>query len=155
MSRDVRIRSARPEEAGALTALALRAKASWNYPAAWLARWEAELAFDPAYISAHRVRVAEAGDVLAGVLALEERPDGWEIERLWVDPAAQGLGAGRALVDDAVAHAARERRGDVTVLSDPHAEAFYRRLGATRIGDVPAPMPGAPDRVLPRLVLRL
>lgn len=155
MSRDVRIRSARPEEAGALTALARRAKASWNYPPAWLAQWEAELAFDAPYVSAHRVRVAEVGDALAGVLALEERREGWEIERLWVDPAAQGLGVGRALVDDALAHAGRERRGDVRVLSDPHAESFYRRLGATRIGDVPAPMPDAPDRVLPKLVFRL
>lgn len=151
----VRIRPARPDEAGALTALAVRAKASWNYPAAWLEQWAEELAFDAAYVAAHRVRVAETGGILGGVLALEERPDGWEMERVWVDPAAQGLGVGRALVDDALAHAARVRRGDVTVLSDPHAEAFYQRLGAVRVGETPAPMPGSPDRTLPRLVFRL
>lgn len=151
----VRIRPARQDEADALTALAIRSKASWNYPAAWLEQWAEALAFDPAYLSAHRVRVAETGDALAGVLALEERPEGWELERVWVDPSAQGLGVGRALVDDALAHAARVRRGDVTVLSDPHAEAFYRRLGAAPLGEEPAPMPGAPDRTLPRLVFRL
>ena len=101
------------------------------------------------------MRVAETGDAIAGVLALEERPEGWELKRVWVDPSAQGLGVGRALVDDGLAHAAHARRGDVTVLSDPHAEAFYRRLGAARIGETPAPMPGAPDRALPRLVFRL
>lgn len=151
----VRIRPGRPDEADALTALALRSKASWNYPAAWLERWAEELAFDAGYLAAHRVRVAETDGVLAGVLALEERPDGWEIERVWVDPSAQGLGVGRALVGDALAHAARVHRGDVTVLSDPYAESFYLHLGAIRISEARAPMPGAPDRTLPRLVFRL
>ena len=150
MSREFRIRDACPEDAACLTALARRAKASWEYPAAWLDQWAAELAFEPAYLSAHRVRVAESGGLVVGVAALEPRPAGWEIERLWVDPAAQRLGIGRALVDDALAHAARHG-GRVTVLSDPQAEPFYVRLGAIRIGTEPAPMPGAPERALPRL----
>lgn len=37
------------------------------------------------------------------------------------------------------------------MLSDPFAEAFYLRLGARRVGSVPAPMPGAPERLLPEL----
>ncbi len=37
------------------------------------------------------------------------------------------------------------------VASDPGAETFYTRLGARRVGTDPAPMPGAPDRILPVL----
>jgi len=33
----------------------------------------------------------------------------------------------------------------------PSSEAFYLRYGAVRVGAVPAPMPGAPDRALPQL----
>lgn len=43
----------------------------------------------------------------------------------------------------------------VTVLFDPFAEAFYQRLGARRVGAVPAPMPQAPERVLPQLEFAL
>jgi predicted N-acetyltransferase YhbS len=40
----------------------------------------------------------------------------------------------------------------VRVVSDPFAEEFYSRLGAERCGQVPAPMPGAPDRTMPVLM---
>jgi GNAT superfamily N-acetyltransferase len=153
MTASVRIRKGRADEAGALSALARRAKASWGYPEAWLAEWHAELAFTAGDIASGHVWVAERDGELAGVIALEARAGGWTIDRLWVDPSAQGAGIGRLLVAEARAHAAREPRGDIDVLSDPYAEAFYLRLGAVRDGDVPAPMPGAPDRRLPRLVL--
>jgi GNAT superfamily N-acetyltransferase len=153
MTGAIRIRRGRPDEADALSAMARRAKASWSYPPAWLAQWEAELAFAPEYIASQIVWVAECDGRLAGVLALEPRADGWTIDRLWVDPGAQGAGVGRRLVDEARAHAAREPRGDIDVLSDPYAEAFYLRLGAVRDGEVSAPMPGAPGRTLPRLVI--
>ena len=38
----------------------------------------------------------------------------------------------------------------VELLSDPFATGFYERPGARHAGDVPAPMPGARDRTLPR-----
>lgn len=152
MSVEVRVRRGRPDEAPALTALARRAKASWGYPDAWLAQWDDELAFTPAYIASEHVWVAEADGRIAGVLALETRDEGWTIDRLWVDPDAQGAGIGRLLVAEALAHARREPRGDIDVLSDPFAEPFYLKLGAARAGEVAAPMPGAPDRTLPRLV---
>jgi hypothetical protein len=40
--------------------------------------------------------------------------------------------------------------GVVELLADPFATGFYERLGARRAGEVPAPMPGARDRTLPR-----
>jgi len=39
------------------------------------------------------------------------------------------------------------------VVTDPHAEPFYLRLGARRVGEIAAPMPGAPERKLPLLEL--
>jgi len=39
----------------------------------------------------------------------------------------------------------------VIVVSDPHAQGFYERLGARPTGSVTAPMPGTPDRTLPVL----
>lgn len=146
------LRQAQPGDEGPLSAIARRAKASWGYPEAWLERWHDELAFGPAYFEEHQVWVADVAGRTAGVLALARSAEGWTIDRLWVDPDAQGLGVGRALVEHARAFAAGHV---VDVLSDPHAEPFYLKLGARRDGEIPAPMPGSPDRILPRLVFDL
>jgi hypothetical protein len=46
---------------------------------------------------------------------------------------------------------ARDRHARIVeLLSDPYATGFYEKLGALRVGDVPAPMPGARGRTLPR-----
>jgi hypothetical protein len=38
----------------------------------------------------------------------------------------------------------------VELLADPYASGFYEKLGARLAGNVPAPMPGARDRTLPK-----
>ena len=143
------IRSARPDESAALTELARAAKASHGYPPEWLRQWEPELQLTPDYLGAHRVFVAERRHVVTGVVALEERPVGWSLEHLWVDPAMQNQGVGRALVLHALATARALKPGPVTLTADPGAAAFYERLGARRVGEQPAPMPGEPGRALP------
>jgi hypothetical protein len=37
----------------------------------------------------------------------------------------------------------------VEIVAEPNATGFYEKLGARRVGAIPAPMPGAPDRELP------
>lgn len=144
------IRDARREDAERLSAIARDAKASWGYPAEWLDRWRDELTFTAAYLEVHQTWVAETGGVACGVIALQPSAAGVTIDRLWVDPGAQGLGVGRALVAHALTTAGAA--GPVDVLSDPHAEPFYLKLGFRRAGEIPAPMPGAPHRILPRLI---
>jgi predicted N-acetyltransferase YhbS len=68
-----------------------------------------------------------------------------------VDPDWHRQGIGGALMRHAVTMASAAGLHRVMVESDPHAETFYRRLGGRRVGDTPAPMPGAVDRVLPVL----
>ena len=145
------IRLARPSEADELTALAHRAKAAWGYPSEWMSRWRGELTFTADYIATHRAFVGVEGDAAVATCVLEDFETHWSIEHLWVSPEHQGEGIGRAMVEHARRHAQESRPGPIEVLSDPNAEAFYRRLGAERVGAEPAPMPGAPDRTLPKL----
>ena len=56
---------------------------------------------------------------------------------------------------EALAEARRRHPGVVELLADPYASGFYERLGARHAGDVPAPMPGARDRTLPKFVFDL
>jgi N-acetylglutamate synthase-like GNAT family acetyltransferase len=144
------IRRATADDADALSDLAHRAKAHWGYPATWMREWDAQLTIIPGYLEMHDVWVSEEDGAIVGMCALEDRTDRWNLEHVWVDPARHGRGLGRALVLHALAEARRRHDGVVQLLSDPFASGFYERLGARRAGEVPAPMPGAKHRTLPR-----
>ena len=144
------IRRATAEDADALSDLAHRAKAHWGYPAHWMREWDAQLTIIPGYLELHDVWVSERAGTIVGMCALEDRGPRCTLEHVWVDPAVHGEGVGRALVMHALSEARRRSVGAVELLSDPFASGFYERLGARRIGEVPAPMPGARDRTLPR-----
>jgi N-acetylglutamate synthase-like GNAT family acetyltransferase len=144
------IRRARPQDADALSDLAHRAKAHWKYPASWMRHWDAQLTILPGYLELHDVWVAERAGAIVGMCALEDRGTRWNLEHVWVDPAVHGQGVGRALVMGALEDARARRGGIVELLADPFASGFYERLGARHAGDVPAPMPGARQRTLPR-----
>jgi len=144
------IRRARYDDADALSDLAHRAKAHWGYPQAWMREWDAQLTIIPGYLELHDVFVADEDGRIVGMCALEDRHDRWHLEHVWVEPSEHGRGVGRALVLHALEEARRQHDGNVELYADPYASGFYERLGARRAGDVPAPMPGARDRTLPK-----
>ena len=65
-----------------------------------------------------------------------------------------GTGVGRALFEDAVRRAAALGTEVVGIESDPHAEGFYRRMGARRVGEISYPIDGQ-RRMLPLLVVEV
>jgi ribosomal protein S18 acetylase RimI-like enzyme len=145
------IRPARAEDAPRLSGLAFAAKASWGYPSEWLEQWRHDLTLTPEYLDAHRAWVAEREEAILGVCVLAVHGHHASIEHLWIAPDQQRQGVGRALVTVALEVAAQCDAQRVEVESDPFAETFYAGLGARRIGALPAPMPGAPERSLPIL----
>jgi predicted N-acetyltransferase YhbS len=72
-----------------------------------------------------------------------------------VRPEAQRRGIGRRLLGAAVDAARGRGLTALRIESDPNAAAFYESCGARRVGERAAPMPGAPDRVLPLLAIDL
>ncbi len=152
-SADARIRDAVEADAPALTELIREAKASWGYPEAWLREWEDSLRITPEEIRAHDVLVAEDGGALVGVVAVVGDPEP-EITHLWIRSDRQGRGIGRELLERAMRIARGRGWQSLRIESDPHARPFYERMGATYVGEVPAPVAGT-DRTLPRLELPL
>ncbi|HET8772840.1 MAG TPA: GNAT family N-acetyltransferase [Thermoanaerobaculia bacterium] len=145
----ISIRRAVPSDSERATELARTAKANWGYPAEWLAAWDADLRITADDIEQHATFVAALDDEVVGVCQLQESEEHSFLEHVWVDPRAHRRGVGRALVE----HARSSARGVIAIVADPHAEPFYLRLGARRVGEVAAPMPGAPERTLPLLEL--
>jgi ribosomal protein S18 acetylase RimI-like enzyme len=143
------IRRAVAADAATLTQLAHRAKAQWGYSPDWLAAWRKDLTLTSAYIENNDAFVTSEQDAPVGMCAIEDHGQSWSLEHVWVDPGYQGRGIGRALVEHALAFARARRPDAVKIAADPNAAGFYARMGGIAAGTQPAPMPGAPGRVLP------
>lgn len=141
------IRGAVSGDAVRATQIARTAKAHWGYPAEWLAEWEESLSFSPETMAKHPTFIATIDGAAVGVCQLQEGELGAVLDHVWVDPSCHGRGVGRALVE----HALSVSHGVIAVIADPNAEHFYLKLGAKRVAEIDAPMPGAPDRKLPLL----
>lgn len=131
-SAGVRIREARPDEADELSALALRSKGYWGYPADFLASCRPRLTLRPDEVVARRVVVAEDPQTgrTVGVGSLEGEPPHGAIGLLFVVPDLIRSGVGALLY----AHLLETARGlgfrRLAIDSDPHAVGFYQALGA-------------------------
>ena len=147
------IRRSSPEDAETLTTIALDAKRHWGYPEHWIRHWESDLTISSDFIRDNHVYVAEENGEIRGFYALCVADDKAELEHMWVTPAAIGTGIGKELFLDAMERAAKLNVNAVEISSDPNAAGFYKRMGATQIGEVDAPVDGEP-RKLPRLEIK-
>ena len=146
-------RRARPDEAAALSGMALRSKAHWGYENEFLEACRQEMTLAPELIDSEHVYLIEAGGRPVGFYTLMKWKADIELGHLFVDPPAIGQGVGRALWEDAVERAAELGYSRLLIQSDPNAVGFYLRLGAERIGEVPSV--AWPGRNLPLLVYPL
>jgi GNAT superfamily N-acetyltransferase len=149
------LRRAQPAEAAALTQIAFAAKQSWGYPDEWMAEWRADLTIAPGYIEGSPVWVAEIGGVTAGFVGLVYAEKQWHLDHLWVLPAWQGRGLGRALFAEAVRRAGEVGAPELRIKADPNAEAFYLKMGAVRTGVEVYDLLGKIRREVPWLVYKL
>jgi len=144
------IRPAAETEASVLTKVALDAKRYWGYPEHWIKHLESDLTISSDFILDNHVYVAEEDGQIQGFYALIVSGDRAELDHMWVAPACIGTGVGKALFLDAMERAAALKVLAVEISADPNAAGFYRRMGATDVGETDASF----DRVtrkLPRL----
>ena len=146
------LRPARISECPALSALCLRSKGYWGYDAAFLEQCRAELTLTAEDIQNHLI-VAEQEGQLAGVAQIGPLEEDADLLLFFVDPPFIGQGIGRVLFDWSVEAARQIGARRLMIDAEPGAEAFYIRMGATRIGErASASIPG---RMLPLLELPL
>jgi GNAT superfamily N-acetyltransferase len=148
----IRIRRARRDDAGELTRVAHAAKRHWSYPEELIDLWEEDLTVAPAFIARQPVYCAVRGRTVIGFYAVSGTGRVRELEHMWVRPRHIGSGVGRALFAHLLGRLRAMRVTGLMVASDPHAEGFYRRMGAWRVGRVPARPRG---RTLPLLLVRV
>lgn len=153
MQDGIRIRPAQPEEAPQLSELAFRSKAHWGYDDRFMAQCRKPLRVSPENIAEGRVFVLEDQGRIRGFYELTGEGAVKELSFLFVEPADIGKGYGRALWLHAVRTAEVRGADRILIHSDPHAEPFYRAMGAERVVEVPST--AIPGRMLPLMCLDL
>ncbi|HVF87958.1 MAG TPA: GNAT family N-acetyltransferase [Pyrinomonadaceae bacterium] len=143
------IRRAVAIESATLTELALRSKAHWGYDTDFLEKCRAELTLSPPYITENHVFVVEESECVIGFYSLKAVEDYVELDHLFVEPGALRRGYGKSLWQHAVETASRLGYSQIVIQSDPHAEAFYQAMGATRFALAASSI--SPERMLPML----
>lgn len=146
------VRASRADECDLLGSIAREAKAHWGYAPAQIDAWRRDLVVTRAQITQGVAVVAEAGGQPCG-FSIALPGDRWELEHLWVRPAAIRSGIGRLLLEQVCAPVRARGGAAVRIVADPFAAAFYVRLGALPAGRVAAPIAGSPARELPVFLL--
>ncbi len=129
------LREARVSEADTLTELVKRSKAYWGYSPEFMKACAGELEVTSCYLEANPAFVAEREGVGVGFCALERVSDDVvELGFLFVDPGYIGQGIGAKLLSRALSAARGLSYRSLIIQGDPHAEGFYRAVGARRAG---------------------
>ncbi|MFP6643543.1 MAG: GNAT family N-acetyltransferase [Candidatus Latescibacterota bacterium] len=93
----------------------------------------------PDLLEADHAFVAHVDGHRAGFYTLEHLDDEEvELGFLSVEPGMQRLGIGRQLVDHAGSTASDLGYWRLVIVGDPHAEDFYRAMGAVAVGTTPS-----------------
>ncbi|WP_068614705.1 GNAT family N-acetyltransferase [Paenibacillus tuaregi] len=130
------IRKANMHEAGVLSDLSFRSKAHWGYSDEFMEACREDLTVTSEYIATSLVFVLEDEGQIKGFFGLEQEDGSWLLKDLFVEPEEIGRGYGKALWRY-MQNAARDLGvRKLTIHSEPHAENFYLRMGAKRIGEI-------------------
>jgi GNAT superfamily N-acetyltransferase len=124
------IAKARPEDSRVLTNIAFESKRHWGYPDEYFEVWKAELTITPEYIIKNEVFVALSAGEIAGFYSLLESGGETWLDHMFLKPAFIGKGMGTMLIRHMISVLGVRGIGKVRIYADPHAEGFYRKMGA-------------------------
>ncbi len=88
----------------------------------------------PEFIAGNISYCAIENERPVGFYVLTNEPDGPHLDHLWILPSSMQRGIGRALFEHAASEANRLGFRSMKIEADPNAEAFYKRMGAVRVG---------------------
>jgi GNAT superfamily N-acetyltransferase len=145
----------RPElhELPFLSDLCLRSKAVWGYDQTFLDACRAELTIRAEELARSTLCVAEHDGALVGVAQIVVTDHTADLQKLFVERGAIGLGVGRLLFDWAMRSARELGARRLMIEADPDAAGFYKKMGAVECGSVPSG--SIPGRTLPLLQIAL
>jgi len=158
----IRIRPAIAEDCPLLTDLSMRSKQSNGYDDAFMQACREELTVTDTEFQAGEWWVAEGGDrhhanvaaFIVGCVCLVDRGDkSGEVSAFFIDPDWQRRGIGRQLWKKLLERAHESGIRKLVLDADPHAAAFYARIGFSIVGEKPSG--SIAGRMLPHMAIEL
>jgi len=141
---DVAVRVAEPLDRSTVAAIYRRASLSNSGDRPHLLANPEVLEFSPTALREGRTRVATTNGRVVGFVTTAATGEAVEVEDLFVDPDWFRRGVATELIQRVVTDAQADGRAYLAVTANPHALAFYRRVGFsddgvadTRFGPAP------------------
>ena len=134
----MRTREAVPEEASLLTQLAFESKSYWGYDQGYLEAAREYMNITEQVIQDNHVYVIEQEEDVIGFYELTEIGTEHELVWFFIHPQRIGQGVGKILWNHLLKTVKELGISGFIIKSDIHAEAFYLKQGAVRIGYKPS-----------------
>jgi len=134
----IRFRPARDEECPALSDMMLKSKAHWDYDADFIEACRADLTITPGWLRENAGFVAEREDTVVGFFGISIEGETAHVEHFFVERDAIGSGVGKVMWTEYLRQARLRKTRRIEIEAEPHAEAFYRHMGAVTIGECPS-----------------
>ena len=147
----ITIRRAHPNEAKALTSLAMRSKQSNGYDDTFMAACREELTVTTNFLSENKCWVADVGQLCGYACLSESVNNTGEVHAFFVDPEWKRRGIGKLLWQKLLERAKAKGLKSLHLDADPVAVPFYKAQGFKIIREVPSN--SIPDRYLPHMEL--
>jgi predicted GNAT family acetyltransferase len=147
-------REANLNDLNALSNLALRSKAYWDYNSSFIESCREDLTITPERLDKGNIQVAlgSSGETLGFYSFLDE--DEPAMDFLFIEPELIGKGIGKKLWLDALRYAEAKGWSSFSICADPFAsENFYLKVGCEQIGEIESSV--SKGRMLPLLRYRL
>lgn len=149
----VSFRTAHPEDADALTALALRSKRAWGYDDDFMTRVLPDMIVQPEYLRDEHGIVAEEDGKPLGYAIVRVDDDTAHLRDLFVEPDRFRQRIGSALFEAAAKYARGRGAKKLRLDGDPNAIGFYEHLGMMKVDETSSIVGGG--RMLPVMELDL
>jgi GNAT superfamily N-acetyltransferase len=131
----VRIRPGRPEDGPRLREIAIAAKSHWGYDLDQVRGWGAGITVVPEDGGKQILVAEDSAGAIAGWASVEQRPEAWWLDDLWVDPDRMGAGVGALLFREAARMARSTGAARMEWEAEPNAMGFYEKMGGRLFRD--------------------
>lgn len=136
-----------------LTEITKKSKAYWGYSEEQILAWNVSLTISKDFIENNYVfKLLKDNKIIGYYAYVDIECDNVKLDSLFILPEYIGKGFGRFLVTDFLNRMRNDKCERILVDSDPNAEAFYVKLGFTRIGEFET---SVPKRIMPILEMTL
>jgi len=147
------IEIAKLSEINAINQLIESSKRHWGYNDKVMNLWLPDLLITTDNFSSLEIWVMKNKKVMGGVFSLSLMSEYiYELEDFWISPSEMGKGFGQKMFQFIINHLQNIKAKKLVIISDPNAEGFYKKMGASRV----KLMESKPkDRMLPILELKI